>query len=237
MKIVVDAVDRLRKQSGAAPTTFAELIRFLSLPYTLNNARGRENIKTALKRHHRITYLGGKEEEFKYRPLHPVTNGDELRNYLATLETAQGILVKELKDGWPDCIPTLDLLESEGHILVHRKRKDNTPLSVYPDNPSWHITTTTATPSSSNNPVLKIRQADPDFTKFWSQIRLPPNENDIRKELESAGLTPTSAVREASKVVGRKKERKRVDRKNAKKTNTHMAGILKDYSKMRPGAK
>ena len=56
---------------------------------------------------------------------------------------------------------------------------------------------------------------------------------EIRRELEKAGQTPTSAVREMKRIEAKKKEKRRVNRKGGKTTNSHMLGILKDYSKGR----
>ena len=171
---------------------------------------------------------GTGKESFKYRPLHPVTNGEELKEYLARQATAQGIPVKDLKDGWTDCIPTVDLLESQGHILVTRNKKDNTPKTVYYDSPTYHITR--QQPATTTNPVTKSG-VDSDFVEIWAKTELPASEQEIRTELEKAGLTPTSQVKEVKKVEARRKEKRRVNRKGGKTTNAHMLGILKDYSK------
>ena len=247
MRLVVGAVEKL-KDNDFKPLSWLELLRYMSLPLDLRGAKGEATFKRALQSHHRLQYIHAKDsadglESFRYKPLHPVTNGEELRDYLARLETAQGVPVKELKDGWPDCIPTLDRLEKVGCILVSRSKKDGTPHRVYPDNPRYHITTaptksstktTKAAESSSSAAALQeVVKISPDFQAFYSNIRLPANDNDLRAELEKAGLTPTSAVREVSKGPLKKKERKRVDRKNAKKTNVHLAGLLKDYSKVK----
>ncbi|TKA68337.1 hypothetical protein B0A55_09339 [Friedmanniomyces simplex] len=238
MRLVVEAVQKL-KDNDFKPLSWLELLRYMSLPLDLRGAKGEATFKRALQSHHRLQYLNARDspdgqEIFRYKPLHPVTNGEELRDYLARLETAQGVPVKELKDGWPDCIPTLDRLESAGCILVSRK-KDGTPHRVYPDNPHYHTTAPSKTKSEdpSTTSTQQVVQISPDFLTFYSNIRLPANDNDLRAELEKAGLTPTSAVREVSKGPLKKKERKRVDRKNAKKTNVHLAGVLKDYSKVK----
>ncbi|KAK5723527.1 hypothetical protein LTR15_005225 [Elasticomyces elasticus] len=215
MTYVLYAVDRLRT-SYPKPQPSTDLLLNISLPLNLRGPVAEARFKRALSGHHHAQIIAAKsspngKESFKYRPLHPVMNGDELRDYLARLDSASGVSVKDLKDGWPDCIPTITLLESRGEILVRRNLKDGTPHRVYPDNPAWHLTT----PVDSKNPAEhKIMEISPDF-------------------LSGAGLVPTSAVKEIKGVGGKKKERKRVERRNAKKTNTHMAGVLKDYSKVK----
>ncbi|KAK0934589.1 hypothetical protein LTR29_013855 [Friedmanniomyces endolithicus] len=246
MRLVVGAVEKLKDNDFKA-LSWLELLRYMSLPFDLRGAKGEATFKRALQSHHRLQYIHAKDsasgqESFRYKPLHPVTNGEELRDYLARLETAQGVPVKELKDGWPDCIPTLDRLEKLGCILVSRSKKDGAPHRVYPDNPRYHITAAPTNPNSktsksadgpSATTLQEVVKISPGFQAFYANIRLPANDNDLRAELEKAGLTPTSAVREVSKGPLKKKERKRVDRKNAKKTNVHLAGLLKDYSKVK----
>lgn len=232
MTQVAAAISYLQGKSPEV-ITWERITSFLSLPQDLK--KNEPNIKRALQTNPRAQYLGKSEsgngkESFKYRPLHPVTNGEELRKYLSTLDTAKGVPVRELKDGWTDCTGTIDRLENEGYILVSRNKKDNAPRIVWADSPSYHV----ANPVAGSQQVGKV---DPDFVDYWCKIKLPANENDIRSELERAGLTPTSAVKEVKKVDNSKKNRKRVEKKNAKKTNVHMTGILKDYSNRKPGAK
>lgn len=232
MKLVVNAVSHMKERGASRMETFDEIVRFSSLPTDLRGPRGIARFKQALQMHHQLQYVPAsegkdKKESFKYKPRIPVTNGEELREYLARLDSASGVNIKDLKDGWPDCTSTLDDLERQGFILVSRK-KDNTPRAIFPDNPGFHITTPVPGKPAE---APQIANLDPDFVSFWNKVKLPANESDMRSELERAGLTPTSAVKEVKKVDGRKKERKRVDRKNTKKTNTHMTGILVDYNK------
>ncbi|KXL48805.1 hypothetical protein M433DRAFT_164252 [Acidomyces richmondensis BFW] len=259
MKYVTDAVKYL-KDNSPKTLPYERIISYISLP---NDLRRKEHLlHRALKDHPRMIYTPSartaqllargqiadeevrNKDSFKYRPLHPVTNPTELRAYLATLDTAHGIPVKELKDGWPDCVPALINLEAQGHVLLLRNKKDGTPRTVWPDSPAYHILSvppkasgTSSLTADETPPVPLVKQADDDFKEKWAKIRLPANENDLRLELERANLTPTSVVREVRTVEVKKRERKRVERKNGKKTNVHMTGILKDYSKMRPGGR
>jgi len=228
MTQVVQAINYL-KEKNFQSVPYDHIISYLSLPNDLQ--KNIPLIKRALQGHDRVQYIGKHEsgigkESFKYRPLHPVMNGDELRTYLATLDTAQGIPVKELKDGWPDCIDTINHLEAAGHVLVTRNKKDNTPRTVWRDSPSFHLDP----PARTNDQVGKV---DKDFVEFWQKVKLPTNENEMRNELERAGLTPTSAVKEARKMEARKRDKKRAPRAGTKTTNSHMMGILKDYSSRR----
>jgi transcription initiation factor TFIIE subunit beta len=245
------------KNKSPQDLTFDAIISWLSLPHDLQAKK--HLFHRALSNHPRITWTQSAESEkalregkapgdtaksrdlFRYRPLVPVRDKEQLRNYLAGLvngtgnngegPSAKGVGIKELKDGWPDCIPAIDELETQGYVLVLRNKKDNAPRHVWFDDPKYHL----LIPSTSSDSTPAVRQASPDFAERWLKLKLPAGENDVRNELERAGITPTSAVKAVvnAGMQGKKKERKRVERKNGKKTNTHMAGILKDYSKMR----
>ena len=246
MTRIFEAIDYLRK-NAPKPLPFESILRYLSLPADQRGGKTESAIRRALQASPRAEYIPRSEsgaigkECFKYAPLVPVANAEELRDYLnrMAVESAKGLSVKDLKDGWPDCTPTIDRLERLGHLLVVRNKKDNTPKTVYPDNPSFHPPNTLIPANLSADPSDQpIGHIDQDLRDFWAKIRLPANENDIRIELERAGITPTSQVKEAKPLGGGKKEKKvRKEKKNAKKTNVHMAGILKDYSHKKPGGK
>lgn len=205
------------KTKNPLELAFNDVINYLSLPTEEVKSQG-PLIRKALQGNERVEFIpksqsANGKDSFKYRPSHPVTNAEELKNYLARQTTAQGILVKELKDGWPNCIPAIDALEKEQAILVTRQTKDNAPKMVWPNSPSYHV------------------HIDDDFREFWNKTKLPATETEIRNELEKAGIVPTSQVKEVKKL-GQRKERKKVVRKGGMKTtNKHMTGILKDYSR------
>lgn len=218
------------KEKSPNVVPFDQLIGYLSLPN--DAAKNVPHIKKALQGNDRAEYFtkaesGNGRESFKYRPLHPVTNGEELTAYLARQPTAQGIPVKDLKDGWPDCNVVIDSLEKKGEILVVRNKKDDTPKCVWTDSPSYHILSQPLPPDNKQVP----QKADADFVDVWAKTKLPPSEQELRSELEKAGLTPTSAVKEVNRVEAKKKEKRRINRKGGKTTNSHMLGILKDYTK------
>lgn len=209
------ARDKLKEKSPQA-LPFDEIIRHLSIP--LDAQKNIPLIKEALIHDDAVEFIPKSRSSngadcFKYRPKHPVTNAEELKDYLARQTTAQGIPVKELKDGWPNCVDAINKLETEGCVLVIRHKKDNAPRTVWPDSPAYHV------------------HIDNDFREFWMKTKLPATETEIRSELEKAGITPTSSVKEIKKVDNRKRDRKKPNRRGGKTTNQHMLGILKDYSR------
>ena len=220
---VVASIKYLREKD-LRPVAFDDLIGYLSLPQDAQKQV--PLIKQALRGNDRAEYIPASlapsgKESFKYRPIHPVTNAEELKTYLMAQPTAQGIQAKELKDGWADAFPELNRLEEEGHVLLSRWKKDNSPRMVWADSPTYHIL---------HPKTMKPQHADADFADVWAKTRLPANEMDLRGELEKAGLTPTSAVKEVRKAELGKKQKRKVVRKGGKTTNSHLLGILKDYS-------
>lgn len=211
-------------------TPFENIISYLSLP--TDAQKNIPLIKNALMKNQHAKHFPKNDtlnttgkDSFQYRPLIPVTNAEELKDYLATLSSrsASGIAVKDLKDGWPNCNDHLDALESQGFLLITRWKKDSTPRTIFPDSPSYHIL---------NSNTGLPQKVDETFMDVWGKTKVPAGEGDVRAELEKAGLTPTSQVKEVRKgIVEKKKEKRRVNRKGGKTTNAHMLGILKDYSK------
>jgi transcription initiation factor TFIIE subunit beta len=147
---------------------------------------------------------------YKYKPKINVTNADELRAYLSSRPTSVGVRFDELKDGWPDCQPTLNELEKEGHVLMIRDRKDAIKLL-------WN-----------DEASLRDKPSD-ELQHMWAQVKLPLNSDDLRARLEKAGLKPTSAPKITNKVATEKKKRT-MKRASKKQTNAHIEHLLKDYS-------
>ncbi|KAI6887820.1 hypothetical protein KC360_g1164 [Hortaea werneckii] len=244
MSRVVAAKDYLRDRRPAMKT-LDDILSFLSIPTNERTTKTYNMMRRALQSNERTEFIPAtesgalKKEAFRYRPMVPVSNPDELREFLVrmSLESARGLLVKDLKDGWPDCGPAIDELERQGYVLVIRNKKDNTPKLLYADDPSFYPPS--RFPPSDPAAVPHVGFVDQDLKDQWAKLKLPANENDIRTELERAGITPTSQVKEAKPIggTGRKEKKVRKEKKNAKKTNVHMAGILKDYSHKRPGGK
>jgi transcription initiation factor TFIIE subunit beta len=212
---MVFAVDYL-KEKFPVGATLPDIINFLSLPVTLQ--KHTSYIKRALEAHARIVLIPKHEsptgkEMYRYNPPHPVTNSDEMKAYLARLPDAQGIQVRELKEGWPNCVPELEMLAAKHEVLLIRAKKDNAPKTVYSDSPVFYV------------------HMDDDFVQFWSKCKLPASEAELRVELEKANLTPTSQVKEVKKGNMGRREKKRPNRRGGKTTNTHMMGILREYKK------
>ncbi|KAJ9666611.1 hypothetical protein H2201_003270 [Coniosporium apollinis] len=152
---------------------------------------------------------------FRYRPIHPVRNAEELKRYLQSRKDANGIPVKELKEGWPGAVEAIDALEAAGELLVTRNRKDNTPKQVW-----------------QNDPTLKM-SIDEDLKAKWHAIMLPATTEELRVKLEQVGMKPTTAPPAPKEAPKPKEKKKRKQKSGARITNTHMQGVLIDYSNRR----
>ncbi|AGO12799.1 AaceriACR244Cp [[Ashbya] aceris (nom. inval.)] len=153
-----------------------------------------------------------KKNTLQYVSIYDVHSAEELLKLTRTQVTFKGISCKELKDGWPQCFEVIDELEKKNRILVSRTKKDNSPRFV------WY---------NFGGPLGEI---DEDFVKMWENCKLP-QRSELPRKLQDLGLKPASVDPATIKKQGstRVEAKKRKQRKG-KITNTHMAGILKDYS-------
>lgn len=148
-----------------------------------------------------------------YVPLHNIKSGTDLLRVLETQRVFAGLSVKQLKDGWPECLDEITALEQQHRIIVYRTKKDQSPRHVW-----------------LNSDRLPLRaHEDPQLTALWNSVEVPGTLVDT---LVKNGLKPTSVQPESLKgnqMPVRQQRRKKVRR--GKITNLHMRGVLKDYSK------
>ena len=208
------AVEYLKEKDR--PMSFKDVLGYLSLKSATDQVR--QTLRQILRTHRSVEYdktgLNG-QGSFRFRPKHNVRSADDLKGYLQKRSTAQGILVRELKDGWFGALETITDMEKRGDLLVTRNKKDNVAKMVWQNDPSL------------------TQSIGPEFRTLWHSIPLPANPDDLRTKLEQAGLKPTSAPKDTSATNGQNKKKKKAPRRGGRQTNTHMAGILKDYSHKR----
>ena len=213
---VLYAIERLKEKS---PQTISrnDLVSYVLPTQAKTNEPHKEtmllkylNLNEKVKYHADI-------DSYSFRPIHNIYNGDDLLEFLQSQETALGISVRDLKDGWPDCETTIDQLEREHKLLVTRNKKDNHPRMVWADDPTLHI------------------QIDGEYKELWEMIPVSEKHDDVIKKLLAAQHKPAGTVAEPKKIVPMAKQKKK-PRRGQKTTNTHMAGMFKDYSNMKPKA-
>ncbi|KAJ8612742.1 hypothetical protein MRB53_037318 [Persea americana] len=158
MTQVVYAVEYLKSKDSAI--TFQDITNYLSLSRERNSA-----LEHILKTHPKIEYDG----KYRYRPLHGIRSAEMLERYLQKSTTAQGLQVKDLKDGWPGAVESIRGLEEQGSLLVTRNKKDNAPRMVFANDPSL------------------IHPVAVEFQQMWHGMKLPQNAGDLRRELIDFG--------------------------------------------------
>lgn len=190
-------------QKKGKPVPLQELMDYLSL-------NPDDKVIELLKKLEKIEFDPTKNS-FRYLSTYDVHSAAELLNLLRSQVTFKGISCKELKDGWPQCDETINELEEESKILVLRTKKDRTPRYVWYNNGG------------------DLHRIDEEFIKMWENVQLP-QFSELPRKLQDLGLKPASIDPATVKRQTTTQEVKKKKQRKGKITNTHMAGILKDYS-------
>ncbi|EEA23771.1 transcription factor TFIIE beta subunit, TFIIEB, Tfa2 [Talaromyces marneffei ATCC 18224] len=215
MTNVLYAIQKMKEKN--APLTFEDIVGYLSLQERRHDQGYVHALRSILQVHDKVNYdpsgADGKGT-FSFRPPHNIRSEEQLLQKLQSQTTMTGILVKDLKEGWSGVEQTIDKLEQEGKLLVTRNKKDNHPKMVWANDPSL------------------MHKFDDEFRVIWEKTKVP-DQQQVIEDLEKAGMIPTNK----NKVV---KPRPKVEQKKTKKprrtgktTNTHMMGILRDYSHLK----
>ena len=213
MTQVTYAIDYLKGKT--TPQTLFDILSYLSIQ--TREEQYKRTIEKILIRHDKVNYelpRDGKEALFSFRPAHNIRSTQSLLGYLQSQPTAQGLSVKELRDGWLDAEDAIDQLEAEGKLLVTRNKKDNHARMVWPNDPSLTF------------------EVDQEYQSIWHRIKLP-EPSAVADELEKEGLTPANKHRNDQKPIKVQEKPRRKPRTGGKRTNVHMIGVLKDYSQVK----
>ncbi|KAK3814225.1 MAG: hypothetical protein J3Q66DRAFT_345966 [Benniella sp.] len=148
---------------------------------------------------------------FVYKPTYQIKSKEDLLAMLERKKNEGGMDYKELKDSYAKLPQAVEDLASEGRILVVRN-KDGAPRVLF-----WN--------DQRYNTAM-----DKEFRDIWHRLRIP-DEVDLPKELEKAGLTHMQVF--DKKGPGDTPKSKKPVRRNRKMkiTNTHMKGLdlTKDF--------
>ncbi|VVT50181.1 uncharacterized protein SAPINGB_P002641 [Magnusiomyces paraingens] len=197
---IVNAIEYIKKQDRPVP--FKDIERYMSTKIDL--------LLGGLQKHDRIK-INMTQQTAAYVSIYNIYSKEELLAFLRSQQSFQGVPVKQLKDGWNGCLAAIEELEKEGDILVLRTKKENIPRYVWA------------------NTGGKLGGIDEDFVKIWTSVKVPDSA-DLPKELDKAGLKPTSVdpatIKSKKGTASNKKQRKP---RTGKITNTHLGGLLKDY--------
>ncbi|EPS33199.1 hypothetical protein POX_a01809 [Penicillium oxalicum] len=215
MTQVLFAIEHMKTK--AVPLKFADIVSYLSLQHRANDPAYVQALRSILQRHEKVDFDpagAGGEGTFSFRPPHNVRNAEQLLQKLQSQKTAAGMSVRELREGWLNVEETINQLEREGKLLVTRNKKDDHAKMVWANDPSL------------------IEHFDPEFKQIWEKIKIP-DPQAVKEALDKAGILPTNKnkVMKPRMKVEQKKTKK--PRRSGKTTNTHMQGILRDYSHLK----
>ncbi|KAL8949483.1 MAG: hypothetical protein Q9222_004406 [Ikaeria aurantiellina] len=213
MTQITYAIEYLK--SKTTPQTLSDILSYLSMQTREESYK--RAIEKILIRHDKVNYEPKREGSaalFSFRPAHNIRSPESLLRYLQAQQTAQGLSVKELRDGWPEAEDAITQLEIEDKLLVTRNKKDNHARTVWLNDPSLTF------------------EVDEEFQNIWHKIKLP-EPGALADELEREGLTPANKNRLMKKPVKVQEKTKRKARAGGKTTNVHMAGVLRDYSHLK----
>lgn len=215
MTQVLFAIEHMKNKG--VPLKFSDIVSYLSLQQRANDEGYIQALRSILKVHEKVQFDpkgANGEGTFSFRPPHNIRSAEQLLQKLQSQSTGAGMSVRELREGWPNVEETINKLETEGKLLVTRNKKDNHAKMVWINDPSLN------------------QSFDDEFRAIWEKIKIP-DQQAVKEELDKAGITPTSK----NKVI---KPRPKVEQKKVKKprrsgktTNTHMMGVLRDYSHLK----
>ncbi|RAL03829.1 transcription factor TFIIE subunit TFA2 [Aspergillus ibericus CBS 121593] len=215
MTQVVFAIEHMK--SKGVPLKFGDIVSYLSLQHRANDQGYIQALRSILQMHEKVQYDpsgANGEGTFSFRPPHNIRTAEQLLQKLQAQSTGAGMSVRELREGWPNVEDAINKLEKEGKLLVTRNKKDDHAKMVWANDPSL------------------IQHFDNEFRQIWEKIKVP-DQQAVKEELEKAGIVPTNK----NKVVKArpKMEHKKVKkpRRSGKTTNTHMMGVLRDYSHLK----
>ncbi|PYH94727.1 transcription initiation factor TFIIE, beta subunit [Aspergillus ellipticus CBS 707.79] len=215
MTQVVFAIEHLKTKG--VPLRFSDIVSYLSLQNRANDQGYIQALRRILSQHEKVEFDpkgANGEGTFRFRPPHNIRSAEQLLQQLQKQTTGAGMSVRELREGWPNVEDTINTLEKEGKLLVTRNKKDDHAKMVWANDPSL------------------IQVFDEEFRVIWEKIRVP-DQQAVKEELDKAGILPTSKnkVVKARPKIEHKKVKKA--RRSGKTTNTHMMGVLRDYSHLK----
>ncbi|KAL3475434.1 hypothetical protein BJX99DRAFT_229591 [Aspergillus californicus] len=215
MTQVVFAIEHMKNKG--VPLTFSDLVSYLSLQHRVNDQGYIQALRSILQMHEKVQFDpsgANGDGTFSFRPPHNIRTAEQLLQKLQAQSTGVGMNVRELREGWPNVEDTINQLEREGKLLVTRNKKDDHAKMVWANDPSL------------------IEHFDEEFKAIWEKIKIP-DQQIVKEELDKAGILPTSKnkILKVRPKVEHKKVKK--PRRSGKTTNTHMMGVLRDYSHLK----
>lgn len=199
-------------KDGLKQLTFEEIMKYLNVREDQPNWKQLRQLFHSPSKDNRIGFDHG-TGLYHYKPKLAIRNPSQLKAYLQAQKSAQGLSIKDLKDGWPNVAEEIKPMAVKKLILL-KETKDGVPKTVWDNDPSL------------------MNNMDTQFISDWHKIAIPANPDDMRNTLINVGLNVATAPRVVIDTSAKPKK-KRAPRKNGRVTNTHMTHVLKDFSGLR----
>ncbi|PKY00803.1 transcription initiation factor TFIIE, beta subunit [Aspergillus campestris IBT 28561] len=215
MTQVIFAIEHMKNKG--VPLKFNDIVSYLSLQHRAHDQGYVQALRSILQMHEKVLFdASGANGEgtFSFRPPHNIRSAEQLLAKLQAQTSGAGMSVRELREGWPAVEETINSLEKAGKVLVTRNKKDDHAKMVWANDPSL------------------IQHFDDEFRQIWEKIRVP-DQQTVKEELEKAGITPTSKNKVVKMRPNYEHKKVKKPRRSGKTTNTHMMGVLRDYSHLK----
>lgn len=215
MTQVLFAIEHMKTKN--VPLKFNDIVSYLSLQQRAQDQAYLHALRSILQVHEKVNYDpkgANGEGTFNFRPPHNIRSAEQLLQKLQSQPTGAGMSVRELREGWPNVEEAINDLEKEGKVLVTRNKKDDHAKMVWANDPSL------------------VQHFDNEFRQIWEKIKIPDQQTVI-EELEKAGITPTSKNKDVKPRPKIEQKKVKKPRKSGRTTNTHMIGVLRDYSHLK----
>ncbi|GAA6036276.1 hypothetical protein JCM8097_006872 [Rhodosporidiobolus ruineniae] len=203
-------------------------LKSLGGPIRLEDLALRSNVEALLHNHELVDGLRNHERVkyddrtglWSYKPDFILSSKSDLLILLRRASPDGGLPVKKLRESWAGVTAAIEELEREGRVLVTRTEGkgaaggEGTMKMVFLDDIG-----------------VEKEPLDQEFKDLWRSLKTPIGD-DLAEELQTAGLTASSAPLANPTTQGKKKpkDRKRANRR-FKITNTHLKDQGIDLSK------
>lgn len=180
------------------PVSFSEIQNTLNINLFTNPM-----ILSALKKNPKIIIY---KDTIQFKPKYDIKAKEDIKNLLISTKNEYGIEVNELLDCPCDIKLFIQELLNDNEIFL-LKDSDGSEIIF-------------------NNPV-DVKQLDDTIKEMWNRIRIPDYE-EVKRELQTAGLKSSRDEKKRKILVEPKKKPKRYKRK-IKITNTHVKDLNLDF--------
>jgi len=172
--------------------------------YTATNIDIKSNIELqkSLQQNIKIRF---EDDKYSYKPKHEIKSKEDV--FEVVIKSIDGVDMDELKDSNKKIEEFVTQLTTEKKILRIKNSETNNYI-LYPNDPAYKM------------------DVCAEFKQFWFNTRVPVDDNDLKREMRTIGLTPTQQASDELKEKRSNERRQKKKRKRIVKLhNTHVFGL------------